>query len=715
MSAARLGDFAGQGTVQEELLWAAAGGIVYGATATLLGQPLDTIKTKMQTDPLTGRASGRPGTLQVVRQILQTAHERTAGELTHSRPVRKVAGFYRGSLPVLCGSVIFRSVPFTVYSGVYASLEPASFFRTLDPFLGVEGRIWLSGAVAGLGRAVVENPFEVLKTQKQVRGLDYQQILKTRRLWQGLSATCSRNVVLVTLFFVLSDRLNRSSELVNFLDFRQHPFLRGCIVTSCCWLAAWPLDVIKSQLQSEVLGSRAEADAGVGRLGGLLVGAWRQRRFYRGLPAGLVRACLANGAAMSAYQMLQQLRAGADGQASAPPWDKMRPTLPRKEAPPSGQAGATATTARGPRFLLAEGSEMGAREPLRQAWQDAKLLRPLPARYTPLRCYEWPPSQVTAWTANSLADAAAKKCAAFRPSKSPGYAEHFSLMNECFGNRAFKVLPPSLSDPGRQERPSSRASAPAKVTTTASAPRRQPAEVPVARGRPRSRWQTLAEPVCNGQGHAEGHIPAFRIKGPVGPGAPGGAGSCLCCQYMAGARLYGGPDFSRSCGAQQSHTSAGTALAAALVAASPKADLDASNRDRLWLPAKAACTSSTQATLRDNAYPRAPGFTGSADDVPTQWLAAPTVPAPAEPRRELRRPSTGRPGPPALRAAQTDPGVARPAGMRTPRTVRAWQSADEALVAEVHCKDSRKINSSCLCQLNHPLFLLGSEIPGISL
>ena len=140
---------------------------------------------------------------------------------------------------------------------------------------------------------------------------------------------------------------------------------------------------------------------------------------------------------------------------------------------------------------------------------------------------------------------------------------------------------------------------------------------------------------------------AFRIKGPVGPGAPGGAGSCLCCQYMAGARLYGGPDFSRSCGAQQSHTSAGTALAAALVAASPKADLDASNRDRLWLPAKAACTSSTQATLRDNAYPRAPGFTGSADDVPTQWLAAPTVPAPAEPRRELRRPSTGRPGPPA--------------------------------------------------------------------
>eukprot|EP00439_Symbiodinium_sp_Y106_P063728 s1308_g9.t3 len=273
MSAARLGDFAGQGAVHEELLWAGAGGIVYGATATLLGQPLDTIKTKMQTDRLTGRASGRPGTLQVARQILQTAHEGTAGELAHSRPVRKVAGFYRGSLPVLCGSVIFRSVPFTVYSGVYASL-PASF-ATLDPFLGVEGRIWLAGAVAGLGRAVVENPFEVLKTQKQA------SLRRAAGTWSW----------------------SRSSS----------SFLTGCIVTSCCWLVAWPLDVIKSQLQSEVVGSRAALDAtGVGRLRGLLVRAWQQGRFYRGLPAGLLRACLANGAAMSAHQMLQQLRAGAD-------------------------------------------------------------------------------------------------------------------------------------------------------------------------------------------------------------------------------------------------------------------------------------------------------------------------------------------------------------------------------------------------------------------
>eukprot|EP00439_Symbiodinium_sp_Y106_P063914 s1308_g9.t4 len=471
MSAARLGDFAGQGAVHEELLWAGAGGIVYGATATLLGQPLDTIKTKMQTDRLTGRASGRPGTLQVARQILQTAHEGTAGELAHSRPVRKVAGFYRGSLPVLCGSVIFRSVPFTVYSGVYASL-PASF-ATLDPFLGVEGRIWLAGAVAGLGRAVVENPFEVLKTQKQVRGLDYQQVLKARCLWQGLSATCGRNVVLVTLFFVLSDRLHSDKLLLarrlaagrdkkpaaergGGLPGRagcdrcgQTPWTAGAGVAAGTILS-WP----PCRASSRMLGQRR-------------CHASKFKQTHRGPELAACVACALRAMLLKPCHLTA------------------RPTLPREKAPPSSQADATAATARGPRFLLAEGSEMDVREPPRQAWREAKLLRPLPARYTPLRCYEWPPSQVTSSTANSLADAAAKKCAAFRPSKTPGYPGRFSLMNECFGNRAFKVLPPSWSDPGSQERPSSRASAPAKVTTTPT--RRQAGEVPIAPGRPRSR------------------------------------------------------------------------------------------------------------------------------------------------------------------------------------------------------------------------------------
>eukprot|EP00439_Symbiodinium_sp_Y106_P063928 s1308_g9.t5 len=519
MSAARLGDFAGQGAVHEELLWAGAGGIVYGATATLLGQPLDTIKTKMQTDRLTGRASGRPGTLQVARQILQTAHEGTAGELAHSRPVRKVAGFYRGSLPVLCGSVIFRSVPFTVYSGVYASL-PASF-ATLDPFLGVEGRIWLAGAVAGLGRAVVENPFEVLKTQKQVRGLDYQQVLKARCLWQGLSATCGRNVVLVTLFFVLSDRLHSDKLLLarrlaagrdkkpaaergGGLPGRagcdrcgQTPWTAGAGVAAGTILS-WPPCRAPSLSQ----GARAGHRHGLG----FFAHAWPTA-----LPCQLIRCCSNFEQALTENTPRLSGQSGAHWQDQASKFKQThrgpelaacvacalramllkpchltaRPTLPREKAPPSSQADATAATARGPRFLLAEGSEMDVREPPRQAWREAKLLRPLPARYTPLRCYEWPPSQVTSSTANSLADAAAKKCAAFRPSKTPGYPGRFSLMNECFGNRAFKVLPPSWSDPGSQERPSSRASAPAKVTTTPT--RRQAGEVPIAPGRPRSR------------------------------------------------------------------------------------------------------------------------------------------------------------------------------------------------------------------------------------
>jgi len=146
------------------------------------------------------------------------------------------------------------------------------------------------------------------------------------------------------------------------------------------------------------------------------------------------------------------------------------------------------------------------------------------------------------------------------------------------------------------------------------------------------------------------------------------------------ARLWGGQDFSRTCGAQQSHTSAGTALAAALAGTPNQAE----SKDRLWLPARACSTSLTHAPSL--------GYGSYRDEVPTQRLspvpAVPAVPAAPEPRRDSRRPAPRptRPPVPVRPEAQTDPGVGRPAGMRTPRAVRAWQSADEALVAEAHCK-----------------------------
>jgi len=271
----KVGDFTGDGPWQLELQWALASGAAYGMTATLLGQPLDTIKTLMQTE-----AAG-----------LGLGWKRRMRQASAVSMVRTV---YGGSAAVLLGSVLFRSLPFAVYSGVYASLPPLNL-------LGLDGRVYLSGMISGMARASVETPCEALKTQKQVWSKTYFDSLRAGYMWQGFSATCSRNMILVTMFFALSDQLNN-------MGFRDQPFLRGSCVTICCWLVAWPLDVVKSQMQAVQVASHGALNRGVGGMVMLLRNAWHNQMLYRGLMPGLLRACLANGSGMYAYQQVQQLR-----------------------------------------------------------------------------------------------------------------------------------------------------------------------------------------------------------------------------------------------------------------------------------------------------------------------------------------------------------------------------------------------------------------------
>eukprot|EP00435_Cladocopium_sp_Y103_P048060 s486_g14.t1 len=74
------------------------------------------------------------------------------------------------------------------------------------------------------------------------------------------------------------------------------------------------------------------------------------------------------------------------------------------------------------------------------------------------------------------------------------------------------------------------------------------------------------------------------------------------------------------------------------------------------------------------------------EEVKTQRLPTPPRPAPPAERPTAARPRRPATAHPRLQEnrAQTDPGVAPAAGMRTPRAVRAWQSADAALAAEIH-------------------------------
>jgi hypothetical protein len=71
------------------------------------------------------------------------------------------------------------------------------------------------------------------------------------------------------------------------------PFAIGALCSNLAWLTVWPLDVVKSQVQSGHYQGQG--------LWKLLVGTARSGQLYRGLLPGLMRSTIANGCAMVAY------------------------------------------------------------------------------------------------------------------------------------------------------------------------------------------------------------------------------------------------------------------------------------------------------------------------------------------------------------------------------------------------------------------------------
>jgi len=79
-------------------------GVLYGTTSVCVGHPFDTIKTKMQ-------AQQGFETRSMLRSFAKTVQE------------QGIRGLYRGCIPPLFGSGIFRSTQFAVFESVYTYMD----------------------------------------------------------------------------------------------------------------------------------------------------------------------------------------------------------------------------------------------------------------------------------------------------------------------------------------------------------------------------------------------------------------------------------------------------------------------------------------------------------------------------------------------------------------------------------------------------------------
>lgn len=270
---------------------------------TLWAFPLDSIKTRLQTH-------GYPSINACIRATYAEEGLR---------------GFFRGIVPPLISISAVKSISFSIYE------QTKGFLKTrmgADSLGTVTTRSFGAGATAGSIIAVISAPFELVKIQRQLEQLKLAQsgkqvqsqmqttsykvakdIVRFRGplgLYNGFHLHAARDILGTGFYFAAYDGLKFLSS--NSTSPTTH-FLSGGICGVITWIMVYPLDLVKSNIQQDVLNPKprykSAMDAFKTLVGdkGLLRGV---SLLYRGISISLVRSFLLHASTFVIYEGIRE-------------------------------------------------------------------------------------------------------------------------------------------------------------------------------------------------------------------------------------------------------------------------------------------------------------------------------------------------------------------------------------------------------------------------
>lgn len=243
-------------------------GLLYGFTAVAVGQPFDTMKTKMQA--MRGFESHG-----LLRSFGKTIRE------------RGITGLYRGGLPIFCGYGLYVSAGFAAFEASYTYLDNPFGKFEIPLTGGIQNRVIIGGVLSAVARAVIETPLEYIKVRRQTH-----QPWRLRNVTTGFGVTLCRSIGVVCTFFIVVDSGRRHAPDLFSRPFLG-PFLTSGVAATLGWWVIWPLEYMKSQVQS----SYGQDQSVLSRMRGVV----REKGFlalYRGIGPGTLRSFIANGTSM---------------------------------------------------------------------------------------------------------------------------------------------------------------------------------------------------------------------------------------------------------------------------------------------------------------------------------------------------------------------------------------------------------------------------------
>jgi len=264
-----------------------------GATASVyVGQPLDTIKVKMQTFP------------ELYPRLGQCARHTLAKEGV-------VRGLYAGTVPSLAANVAENSILFAAYGACQRLVATATGAGSVD-LLSVPAN-GLAGFLAAFWSSLALCPTELVKCRLQAARETggprvgpaqlTRQILATdgpAGLFRGLTATFAREMPGYAVFFMAYEASREAWASAQECSKDQvgpmGTVVSGGVAGVALWTAIFPADVVKSRLQ--VSGATTPLLVKLGQIysqEGVLA-------LYNGLGPTVLRTFPATGALFLAYE-----------------------------------------------------------------------------------------------------------------------------------------------------------------------------------------------------------------------------------------------------------------------------------------------------------------------------------------------------------------------------------------------------------------------------
>ena len=279
-------------------------GYISGAAGILIGNPLDLIKVRLQA-----------GT----RSLTTTPSPNYRSQFSSA------GSLIRGATAPILGYGALNALLFVTYN------RTSDILNTNGPGLPPNlWATWMAGAIGGLATWVVSTPTELVKCRAQIStsptgasswGIT-KEILKTegvRGLYFGGVVTALRDSIGYGFYFwsyelstklmmsKMKERDSKSEEAAKVL-------LCGGVAGIVTWASIFPLDVIKTRVQTQLLGSESTLLLGPDgaerrRMGAIEVArnAYRTEGpgvFFRGLAVCSVRAFIVNAAQWAVYEWI---------------------------------------------------------------------------------------------------------------------------------------------------------------------------------------------------------------------------------------------------------------------------------------------------------------------------------------------------------------------------------------------------------------------------